>query len=69
MLLLGVGARMAFAPVLLAAMSDVERRIREQRRHRQPVLHDGRSLGLAVLASLAAIATKALARGQRCRRR
>jgi EmrB/QacA subfamily drug resistance transporter len=65
MLLLGVGAGMAFNPVLLAAMSDVEPK---DSGLASGVVNTsfmmGGSLGLAVLASLAAIATKAaLARG------
>ena len=43
MLLLGVGAGIAFNPVLLAAMSDVEpKRVGPGLGHRQHRLHDGR---------------------------
>jgi MFS family permease len=60
MLLLGIGAGMAFNPVLLAAMSDVKP---EDSGLASGIVNTafmmGGSLGLAVLASLAAIATKA----------
>ncbi len=60
MLLLGIGAGMAFNPVLLAAMSDVEPK---DSGLASGIVNTafmmGGSLGLAVLASLAAIATKA----------
>ena len=60
MLLLGVGAGMAFNPVLLAAMSDVEPK---DSGLASGIVNTafmmGGSLGLAVLASLAAISTKA----------
>ncbi len=59
MLLLGVGAGMAFNPVLLAAMSDVEPK---DSGLASGIVNTafmmGGSLGLAVLASLAAAATK-----------
>ena len=43
MLLLGLGAGMAFNPVLLAAMSDVEpERVGPRLRRRQHLVHDGR---------------------------
>ena len=43
MILLGLGAGMAFNPVLLAAMSDVEpERVRARLGRRQHVVHDGR---------------------------
>jgi EmrB/QacA subfamily drug resistance transporter len=65
MLLLGIGAGMAFNPVLLAAMSDVKA---EDSGLASGIVNTafmmGGSLGLAVLASLAAMATgDALARG------
>src|SRR5262249_6646922 len=60
MLLLGIGAGMAFNPVLLAAMSDVDAK---DSGLASGIVNTafmmGGSLGLAVLASLAAIATKA----------
>jgi MFS family permease len=60
MLLLGIGAGMAFNPVLLAAMGDVKP---EDSGLASGIVNTafmmGGSLGLAVLASLAAIATKA----------
>jgi EmrB/QacA subfamily drug resistance transporter len=62
MILLGLGAGMAFNPVLLAAMSDVEE---SQAGLASGVVHTsfmmGGALGLAVLASLAASRTDTLA--------
>jgi EmrB/QacA subfamily drug resistance transporter len=64
MLLLGVGAGMAFNPVLLAAMSDVEPK---DSGLASGIVNTsfmmGGSLGLAVLASLAAMGTKAALAG------
>ena len=61
MLLLGLGAGMAFNPVLLAAMGDVPAGGGGTRlRRRQHGVHDGRRLGLAVLASLSASRTESL---------
>ena len=52
---------MAFNPLLLAAMSDVDaERVRSRLGYRQHVVHDGRRLGLAVLASLAEADTQRL---------
>ena len=65
MILLGVGAGMAFNPVLLAAMSDVEP---EEAGLASGVVNTafmmGGALGLAVLASLAASRTDTLARAR-----
>ena len=62
MILIGVGAGMAFNPVLLAAMSDVEP---EQSGLASGVINTsfmmGGALGLAVLASVAASRTSSLA--------
>ena len=58
MILLGVGAGIAFNPVLLAAMSDVEPRRRgSPRASSTPSFMMGGALGLAVLASIAAART------------
>ena len=63
MILLGVGAGMAFNPVLLAAMSDVEPEA--VRASPQAIVNTsfmmGGALGLAVLASVAASRTSSLA--------
>ena len=54
MLLLGIGAGMAFNPVMLAAMSDVDERGGACLGRRQHLLHDGRRARPGGLASLAA---------------
>ena len=68
MILLGIGAGMAFNPVLLAAMSDVAP---EQSGLASGVVNTafmmGGALGLAVLASLAASRTDSLERVRRQR--
>ena len=62
MILLGVGAGMAFNPVLLAAMSDVEpERCRPRVGRVNTSFMMGGALGLAVLASVAASRTSSLA--------
>ena len=70
MLLLGIGAGMAFNPVLLAAMSDVEP---SESGLASGVVNTsfmmGGALGLAILASLAASRTDDAARGRRGRAR
>ena len=66
MILLGFGAGIAFNPVLLAAMSDVEP---EESGLASGIVNTafmmGGALGLAVLASLAASRTETLTRGRR----
>ena len=61
MILLGLGAGMAFNPLLLAAMGDVEDQAGLASGVVNTAFMMGGALGLAVLASIAALRTETLA--------